>query len=302
MSDLSDPEALMASFLTLPLHPVPGSVLDFLIETFPHVPAAEWRRRIADGLVSFDDGRVITETTRCVSGARIRYFRSVEDEPRAQASEEILDEDAHRLVADKPHGMPTTPGGDYLRRSLLYRLIERTGREDLHPVHRLDRETAGVVLFAKGKAAASAYGRLFGEHRVAKEYLALARVEREPGRSVWTVETRLVAGEPFFRMRIAEGGAVNARTLVHLIEHRGRTGLFRLFPKTGKKHQLRVHLASLGFPILNDRYYPVLEPERPFDAERPLQLLASRLSLVDPWTGREMTWRSRRRLVSGDQS
>jgi tRNA pseudouridine32 synthase/23S rRNA pseudouridine746 synthase len=295
------------SFVTLPQldEPTP-TVFEFLLRRFPHVGEAEWRARVADGSVRFDagedgGGEAVTLATPYRAGARVRYYRAVADEPAVPFVEEVLHRDERLLVADKPHFLPVTPGGPYVNECLLYRLRRRTGLPHLQPVHRLDRDTAGVVLFAVDADSRGLYGRLFQEGRVEKEYLAVARLRREPDRRAWRVEDRIVRGEPWFRMRTAPGAA-NAVTEIELLDHRrdpedGELGLFRLRPRTGKKHQLRLHLASLGFPILHDRYYPDLQPESPPDFERPLQLLASALSFRDPTDGRRRRFASRLRLL-----
>lgn len=274
------------SFVTLPRRPdPPARVIDFLERRFPSVGRAGWESRIARGLVSFDGGSAVTLESPYREGARVRYFREVVSEPEAPGEVKILYRDRHILVADKPHGLPVTPGGPYVNACLLYRLRRATGLAELQAVHRLDRATAGLVLAALTEEARGAYGRLFMEGRVDKEYRALARVPREPGDRVWEVENRIVRGEPWFRMTVARGEP-NARTRIELLRSRDGLGLFRLRPRTGKKHQLRLHMAGLGFPIVGDRYYPELEPEAPPDPSRPLRLVATRLELRDPLTGK----------------
>ncbi len=285
------------SHATLPaLKRPPATLLDYLAERFPHVGKETWRSRIAAGHVTFDDGEPLSVATSYRAGARIRYFREVAEEPEVPFSEEVLFESEHLLVADKPHFLPVTPGGPWVNECLLYRLRRKLGNRDLVPVHRLDRETAGLVLFCKDPAVRGLYGRLFQEGRVAKEYLAVARVADPPRRKSIDVASRLVQGEPWFRMQTVPGPP-NARTRVELAAWRDGHGLFRLTPTTGKTHQLRVHLAALGFPLVNDRIYPELLPAAPADFTRPLQLLASSLRFRDPVSGRELSFRSRRRLL-----
>ncbi len=284
------------SYATLPaLERPPATLLDYLAERFPHVGAAAWRARIKGGAVTFDDGEPLTPATPYRPG-RVRYFREVAAEPEIPFVEEILYQDERLLVADKPHFLPVTPGGPWVNECLIHRLRRRPGCRDLVAVHRLDRETAGVVLCCKEKAVRGLYGRLFQEGRVEKEYLAVARVSERPRRRTFEVASRLVRGEPWFRMRAVPGPA-NARTRVEIVDWRDGFGLFRLTPATGKKHQLRVHLAALGFPLVNDRTYRELQPEAAPDFSRPLQLLASGLRFRDPISDRELSFRSRRRLL-----
>ena len=285
------------SYATLPvLERPPATLLDYLAERFPHVGKESWRARIAGGHVTFDDGEPLSLATSYRAGARVRYFREVAEEPEIPFAEEILFESAHLLVVDKPHFLPVTPGGSWVNECLLHRLRRRLGNRDLVVVHRLDRETAGLVLCCKDPATRGLYGRLFQEGQVEKEYFAVARVADPPRREPIEVASRLVPGEPWFRMRTVPGPP-NARTRVELTAWRDGYGLFRLTPATGKTHQLRVHLAELGFPLVNDRTYPELQPEAPPDFKRPLQLLASGLRFRDPVSGRELSFRSRRRLL-----
>ena len=206
----------------------------------------------------------------------ITYYREVASEPVVPFAEGIIYHDEHILIADKPHFLPVTPTGPYVNECLLARLQSRTGLHQLSPIHRLDLETAGLVLFVVKPELRHLYHRLFAEERVEKEYLAVARVPDDITQHEWLVENRLVAGEPWFRMKIVKGEP-NARTQITLLEQRDGFGLFRLLPRSGKKHQLRVHMASLGFPILNDGFYPDAPPAPAWDYERPLQLLARRL-------------------------
>jgi tRNA pseudouridine32 synthase/23S rRNA pseudouridine746 synthase len=288
------------SVVTLPeLEPAPP-ILDFLDHRFPRVGHEVWRRRLAEGKVLSGDGTPVTLETPYRAHARLLYFREVDDELRIPFEEEILYRDDDLLVADKPHFLNVTPGGGAVNECLLYRLRRRTGLPDLVPVHRLDRATAGLVLCAVRRESRAALTELFARRWVLKEYLAVAPVPEPPQHQrAWTVANRLVPGEPPFRMREApEGsGEPNAVTRIELLEiHDGR-GLFHLTPETGKRHQLRIHLASLGFPILHERYYPELQPERPVDFSRPLQLLAWRLSFPHPATGEEKVFTSERGLA-----
>jgi tRNA pseudouridine32 synthase/23S rRNA pseudouridine746 synthase len=177
----------------------------------------------------------------------------------------------------------------------LNRLRARTGIAGLAPLHRLDRETAGIVIFSVNPETRGAYHELFMKGNVEKIYHALAEVHHPPRENRWTVENRIVRGEPRFRMQVVPGIA-NARSHIELLEVNRNCGLFRLQPVTGKTHQLRLHLSGLGFGILNDRVYPELQPEREDDFDRPLQLLAGEIRFHDPVTGTDREFRSERKL------
>jgi len=287
-------------FLPKMAKPYP-SLLTFLSERFPTIARECWQRRIAEGKVLWEDGRTLADDCRYAPESRLLYFREVAEERAIPFTEKILFQNDHLLVACKPHFLPMTPTGPYVRECLLHRLRSSTGNPDLVPIHRLDRETAGVVLFSANRQTRGLYGDLFRRGRVRKSYQAVSTVALQPQASSWLVENRLVKGEPWFRTQVVPG-EVNARSRVELVELRDGLGRFVLTPLTGKTHQLRVHLSGLGFPMLNDRYYPELTPERPDDFEHPLQLLADTIGFTDPVTGREMEFRTERRLKNLDRS
>lgn len=273
----------------------PESILQHLIERFPRVASEVWKSRVKEGAVFFDDGSPISESTPYQPGRTVLYFREVVEEPVIPFQENIVFQNEHFLVVDKPHFIPVTPSGACVNQCLLSRLRRATGLEELTPIHRLDRETAGLVLFALRKETRGLFHLMFERGTVLRQYLALALVPAGVVGQHWQVENRLARGEPWFRMKIVEGEK-NAVTRIVLKEKRGDTGLFELSPKTGKKHQLRVHLASLGFPILNDPFYPVLRSIPSGDYSKPLALIANRLSFQDPMTGH--TWEFESHLLA----
>lgn len=264
------------------------SLLDGLCARFPRIDRAQWADRFARGRVQDAQGRALAPDQAWQVGLEIVYFREVADEPVIPFAEAIVHQDAHLLVADKPHFLPVTPAGDYVRETLLARLMARTGNRDLVPLHRLDRLTAGLVLFSTRPDTRDAYQRLFRERRIEKVYEALA--PPLPQRAFpLERQTRLVPGEPFFRMAEVPGEPT-ARTRIEVIEAAGPIWRYRLHPVTGRKHQLRVHMAALGAPILGDDLYPELLVDAPADA--PLQLLAKGLAFDDPLTGERRTFSS----------
>ncbi|HLQ79225.1 MAG TPA: pseudouridine synthase [Terriglobia bacterium] len=287
----------MKSRLHLPkLDSPPDTILDYLIAHFPQIPADVWHERAERGLLAIDDGSPVTLNSSYRHGITVLYSKQVRNEPPAGEVETIVFQDDHILVADKPHGMVVTPAGDQVDRALLTRLQHSTGMSTLTPMHRLDRDTAGVVLFAFHTKTRSRYHALFSEGTIRREYLAIAHLENKTDQRQWIVRNTIEEGEPWFRQRIAEGagGEVNAITRIERLESRSDIGLFRLLPESGKKHQLRVHMASLGFPIVGDPLYPNFREKQAGDP--PLQLLAHRLSFVDPLSGEPREFTSTRKL------
>jgi tRNA pseudouridine32 synthase/23S rRNA pseudouridine746 synthase len=275
-------DGLAASTLQLPPGPW-TTVLEALSAHFLAVSRATWLDRFARDRVLGDEGEPLAPDTPYRVGLEVHYYREVPDEPRIPFEERVLHLDQHLLVADKPHFLPVTPSGGHVHETLLGRLIRRTGNPDLVPLHRIDRETAGLVLFSVNPATRAAYQALFRERRIEKHYEAVAPAL--PALDFPLVRrSRIVPGEPFFRMGEAPGEA-NSETRIDVIE-RGEGGWrYALQPVTGKKHQLRVHMAALGAPIRNDPLYPELRHRAVGDFDAPLQLTAMRVAFVDPISG-----------------
>lgn len=196
----------------------------------------------------------------------------------------VVHHDENVLVIDKPHFLATTPRGQHVRETALARLRAQWDLPELSPAHRLDRPTAGLVLFTTRRAVRGAYQCLFQDRLVRKEYEAVAAVRPELTFPC-TIRNRLVK-ERGTLTASEVAGPPNAETHIDLLEQRGNVGRYRLRPTTGRTHQLRVHLSRLGIPILGDDFYPTLSPKSAHDFTRPLQLLASVLEFTDPITGR----------------
>lgn len=296
---------MAASALSCPPGPWP-LVLDFLAERLPLVARQDWAERMARDEVLDEQGEPLgpdAPFSRC-KGRRLYYWRWLAQEPQVPGEVRIVHQDDHLLVADKPHFLPVTPKGRYVQQTLLTRLRRLTGIADLSPLHRLDRETAGLVLMSVNATHRDAYQRLFRERDVDKVYEAIAPWS-ETLSFPCELATRLEEDTvDFMQMRTVDGPA-NAFTRVSVMERLGN-GLARyeLRPSTGAKHQLRAQMCALGVPLLGDRIYPVLQPvEATPDFSNPLQLLARELSFADPVTGEQRRFHTTLRLeaASGDR-
>jgi len=280
------------------------TVLDFLVTRFTSVAREEIVRRMERGDIVDADGLPIHPQHAYTPHRRLYYYRELPPEEPIPFREEILYQDDYIIAVDKPHFLPVTPVGQYLQESLLIRLIRSLGIESLTPMHRLDRETAGVMLFTVQPTSRGLYQDLFRRHAVSKTYEAIAPYR---GDLAWPItrHTRLVRGHPFLRMREAsdkEAGAANAYTRIEPIEIRsdGTLARYRLSPTSGKKHQLRVHMAGLGIPIVNDTLYPEMLSQQEIASrgfQLPLQLLASSISFTDPISGITREFSSRQKLT-----
>lgn len=234
------------------------------------------------------------------AGRYLWFHRDFPAEQRVPFEIEVVHRDEHVVIADKPHFLATVPRGGHVKETALARLRRDLGLPGLQPAHRLDRLTAGLVLFVVRPEDRGAYQTMFRDRRVRKEYEAVAPYDPvvELPR---TVRSRIVKERGVLAAR-EEPGSANSESRVELLGVRGGYGRYRLLPATGRTHQLRVHMNSLGLPIVNDPLYPTVLPEGPEDFGRPLQLLARALEFTDPVTEEPRRFESRRELAQWPRS
>ena len=274
------------SKLSLPQqNPGVATVLEFLILKFPAITVDVWEQRMAEGKVHWHDGSLINPQTVFAAQQRVYYYREVEFEPIIPFAEKIIFQDELILVAHKPHFLPVTPGGGYVEECLQNRLRKITGNPNLQAVHRIDKGTAGLILFSVNPNSRQQYHGLFETQQVNKTYQAIASTINKATKidQQWEIKNRLEKTEPRFLMHIVDGPA-NSHSRIRCLQTSADYALFELSPITGKTHQLRLHMQSLGWPLLNDTYYPELQPSKPDDYSKPLQLLAQKLQFIDPVT------------------
>lgn len=255
-----------------------------------------------DGKVHWHDGSLISPSSPFVAQQRVYYYREVESESVIPFSEEIIFQDELILVAYKPHFLPVTPGGGYVEECLQSRLRNKTGNQQLQAVHRIDKATAGLVLFSVKPDSRQHYHQLFEAHQVNKTYQAIASMNSNPPmiNQQWEVKNRLEKTGTRFLMHIVKGQA-NSHSRIRCLQCSADKALFELNPITGKTHQLRVHMQSLSWPLLNDTYYPqLLQPVKPDDYSKPLQLLAQQLEFIDPMTQQLRSFSSNTELGLGE--
>ena len=240
-------------------------------------------------------GRPVPRDMAYVPGMFVWFHRDLPDEERVPFEVDVVYRDEHVVVADKPHFLATTPRGSHVAETALARLRKQLGVPTLSAAHRLDRLTAGLVLFIVRPEERGTYQSLFRDKRVAKEYEAVA--PHDPALVLpRTMRSRIVKERGVLAAREVEGEP-NAVSRVEVLEHRNGRARYRLTPRTGQTHQLRVHMSTLGVPILGDPLYPVVTgPVAVGDFRRPLQLVARALQFTDPVTGREHRFVSPRAL------
>ncbi|MDE3735385.1 pseudouridine synthase [Pseudomonas resinovorans] len=269
-----------------------STVLDCLCARFPAIPRETWLERMAGGKVTDTEGNPLSPEHPYQEALRVHYFREVKGEKAIPFEESVLHIDEHLVVADKPHFLPVMPAGEYVEETLQARLTRRLGNPHLVPLHRIDRHTAGLVLFSANPASRNIYHALFRDREIHKRYEAIAPALPSLDFPLLR-ETRLGKSEPFFRMQEVEGEP-NTRTRLDVLDKNGEFWRYDLYPITGKQHQLRVHLAALGAPICNDGFYPELTDKGgPDDYQRPLKLLARSLAFNDPISGEPRCFESR---------
>lgn len=311
---------------TAPNNTAPATIADYLIARFyPNNPQII-HARFNTGEVRLDDGTILTSDSPYMPGERIWYFRELADEPQLPSDMPVLYEDEHVLAIDKPHFLPTTPRGSYIAQTALTKLRVREQNPLLIPIHRLDRPTAGVLLFAKTVEARRPFQMMFQHRQVSKTYRAVAPIPTDAAAEqalsaeglqvrshIQKIRDQLQVQQLSEQECAAQGVEPNTLTTVKILrtftpsaqavegwraEPNREWALYDLAPHTGKTHQLRAHLNMLSSPILGDVLYPQVLPDAPDRPEYPLQLLAYSLHFEHPITGERVDLYSGRSLTA----
>jgi tRNA pseudouridine32 synthase/23S rRNA pseudouridine746 synthase len=274
------------------------TVSAYMVERFFHLDPAYLLERFDRGEIVAIDGSVVTRDTPLGGAEFVWYYREPPVETHIPFEIEILHADRDLVVIDKPHFLPSTPAGRYVQNSALVRLRRLLDNSDLAPVHRLDRATAGLLMFSSRPATRGAYQTLFQRREIEKVYEAVSSRPHDGSDDVLPRTVRLHIEKPRAQVCVAvdTDREPNSETLIERIDSDEQVVHTLLRPHTGKMHQLRVHLASIGLGILHDNLYPVLTDEKPDDHDRPLQLLARELRFTDPLSGERREFVTKRTL------
>ncbi|WP_018774308.1 RluA family pseudouridine synthase [Arthrobacter sp. 131MFCol6.1] len=304
-------DGVNATRLRLPDEGPWETALDYMMHRWGHIDPQGIEDRFDAGEIVGEAGIALDRSTPMQDHTFIWYYRTLPPETRIPVELNILHQDDHLLVVDKPHFLPTTPGGTYIQESALVRLRNQLGLPDLIPMHRLDRMTAGILLLSTNPETRGKYQVLFERRQVQKEYECVSAAEPAPGHPAVdfpvVVRNRMTKSRSYLLAEVVDGEP-NAETRIerlHTFDGSGAPGvdggphrraLYRLEPHSGKTHQLRVHMASLGLGIVNDAFYPELLDKAPDNYAKPLQLLARGIRFVDPISGSPVEYRSRLEL------
>ncbi|WP_433592783.1 pseudouridine synthase [Nocardia sp. CA-145437] len=274
-----------------------ATIRDHLVERLPRVRPERIDELLREGGIVDLAGPIALDTPY-VPGGAVWFHRDLPEETEVPFPIGIVHRDEDILIVDKPHFLSTIPRGQHILQTALVKLRRDLDLPDLVPAHRLDRVTAGLVLFIINPARRGAYQTMFHNRLVHKEYEAIARFD--PSLDLpRTVVSRIVKERQVLKAYETEGEP-NAETLIELLDHRDGLGRYRVRPRTGRTHQIRIHMNSLGIPILGDDFYPELTDKPVDNYTRPLQLLASALEFPDPVTREPRRFETARTLRAWD--
>ncbi len=298
LSPLPVRDGVGATRLHVPMSGEWPTVGAYMIERFFHLDPEGLLSRFDRGEIVARDGRPLTRETPLGVEEFIWYYRDPPVETYLPLEIEVLHQDADLVVIDKPHFLPTIPGGKFLQNSALIRLRNLLGNDELAPIHRLDRATAGVLMFSARPQTRAPYQLMFEKRQVQKVYEAVSArpAEWDASRFPLVYRNHIVKLRNELKVKVDDQREPNAETQIDLIDADERVVHTLLRPHSGKMHQLRVHLAALGLGILNDPFYPELRGEAPDDLDRPMQLLARELHFVDPLSGASRMFSTTRTL------
>lgn len=280
------------------------TILDFLCYRFKNINQQEWIQRFEDKMIFLEKPLGIyqsippnTPYIDCQNHI-LYYYRRINQEIVVPFDYRFVFENERFIVVDKPHFLTTAPAGQYAKQTLLARLKNDTQILDLTPIHRLDKDTAGLVLFCKQPKYRSAYQALFAKQKIQKIYHAIAPVCADLSFPM-QLDLCIMRGEPFYTMRIFPNQKPNSSTYIDIIQYNNNKqwAKYQLIPQTGKLHQLRVHLNYLRIPIKNDPYYPVVCHKKETDFTNPLQLLAKSIQFIDPIDQKTYFFQSKKELI-----
>jgi 23S rRNA pseudouridine1911/1915/1917 synthase len=284
------------------------SVLSYLYGKRVHSTESEWAARFERGEVEIEGRRVCSDAI-LQAGQTIVWHRPPWNEAAVPTNFDVLHADEAILVVNKPSGLPTMPAGGFLDHTLL--ALIRGQYPEASPLHRLGRHTSGLVLFARTQGAASRLAREWREQRVKKTYRALGLGCARIGEFVIDSPIGPVPHPILGTVQAACEGGKPSRSVATVLEQRGDRTLFRVEILTGRPHQIRIHLACAGHPLIGDPVYEAgggLRRDAGLPGDGGYLLHAKRLQFTHPVTSQPVTMeappppelQTREELVSAD--
>ncbi|MSS44642.1 pseudouridylate synthase [Cutibacterium sp. WCA-380-WT-3A] len=277
---------------------------EYLVEKLPRMGASRVDEMLREGRFVDESGRSFQQDSPFVPQTFIFFHRDLPVETPVPGEIGILYSDERILVVDKPHFLSSIPRGSHVVESVVVRLRTQLNLPELTVAHRLDRVTAGVLLLTRERQWRRPYQEMFERREVVKKYRLVAPVVHDPAgegivatKGGWQVRSRIVKERGILQAREVPGEP-NAITDVELIGEHGELGLYEASPRTGRTHQIRLHMQRLGAPIVNDPFYPVVLDTPIDDFTHPLQLQAWQMGFTDPVTGDPRVFTSRLRLAA----
>lgn len=272
-----------------------STMRDHLLDRLPRLTPEQIDQMLAEGRFVDDTAQPLSADSAYRPHTFIWFHRDLPDEVEVPYEIEVLHRDEQIVVIDKPHFLSTIPRGQHIRQSVVVRARDQLGLPELAPAHRLDRITAGVLLLTTERRWRGPYQGVFEHRRATKVYEAIGPVD-DGLTFPQVVRSHIVKERGVLQAYEIPGAEPNAETVIELLEQRNGLGRYRATPRTGKTHQIRLHMLRLGLPIINDPFYPELRDIPVDDFSAPLQLLARELAFTDPITGAERHFTSHRAL------
>lgn len=273
---------------------------DFLVDRLPRLSAPRIDEMFGDQVWHDGTGRPLELAAAYLPHQFIWFHRDLPDEVPVPWEPEVLFRDDRIVVVDKPHFLAAIPRGNHIQQTVVVKLRQTLGLPELGPAHRLDRNTAGVMLCTTQRRWRGAYQQVFAHRGVDKRYLAVAPL-RDDLVNPHEVRSHIVKERGQLQAVQSLDVEPNAHTTVTLLEDRGDLGLYEAIPHTGRTHQIRLHFHLLGIPIVDDPLYPQVLDTPIHDFSRPLQLLAADLGFDDPVDGARRSFTTGRTLAAWDR-
>ncbi|AMA09772.1 RluA family pseudouridine synthase [Picosynechococcus sp. PCC 73109] len=230
------------------------AVLDFYAEFYRHSTRQEWAERFENQQI-FVDGKPATATQRLAKNQRLEYHRPPWEEPDVPLNFQILHQDPHFWIIDKPAGLPVLPAGNFLENTLLAQLKRQFPDETPVPIHRLGRGTSGLMILGRSPLGRQSLTRQLREHQITKIYRAVIPAGDYPDQITITTPIGKICHPSLGKIFAATADGLSAHSEMRVLERLAKVSRVEVQIFTGRPHQIRIHMAAMGFPLVGDRLY-----------------------------------------------